>query len=367
MTGSITIPEVAHDTEEDEYVVCLLLLNVLNHWFLEGYADNAQFEIDIHSESSSKEPIKPLIRNKLLPKLRKKLAALGPALIAEHGKDIQHATGQQPTLATSKVTSSSHVNKSSTTSNNTTVTTNTAGHPSVNTTSLNVTDEFRTTAQELYTTFTTPDRLTAFTRAPPSVFEGAKPGGKFALFGGNVSGEFVSLDPPKKIVQKWRLGSWVEGHFSTLEIVFDQNDNDGVTVIRVEWQGVPVGEEEVVRRNWGEYYVRSIKTTFGYVLSFSSYARVCVTCPGLAGYFADIARSTASALSFERGPRAMFPHRDFQQPAEFLQVTGQRAQTGERHRNERGMHSKQTADARSIRERDSHRIDHSNPFRHNDR
>jgi activator of HSP90 ATPase len=26
---------------------------------------------------------------------------------------------------------------------------------------------------------------------------------------------------------------------------------------------VPIGQEEVTKRNWGEYYVRSIKQTFG--------------------------------------------------------------------------------------------------------
>lgn len=30
------------------------------------------------------------------------------------------------------------------------------------------------------------------------------------------------------------------------------------------WEGVPVGEEEVTKRNFGEYYVKSIKQTFGY-------------------------------------------------------------------------------------------------------
>ena len=141
--------------------------------------------------------------------------------------------------------------------------TNTAGRPSVNTTSLTSTEEFRTTAAELYTTFTDPSRIAAFTRAPPKVFEGAHVGGKFELFGGNVSGEFTHLEKPTKIVQKWRLGQWVEGHYSNLEIVFDQNDTDAVTVMRVHWDGVPVGQEDVTRRNWGEYYVRSIKTTFG--------------------------------------------------------------------------------------------------------
>ncbi len=142
-------------------------------------------------------------------------------------------------------------------------TTNKAGQPSINTTSLTSTEEFRTTAAELYTTFTDPSRIAAFTRAPPKLFEGAHVGGKFELFGGNVSGSYLELEEPKKIVQKWRLGQWVEGHYSRLEIVFDQNDTDAVTVMRVTWEGVPMGQEEVTRRNWGEYYVRSIKTTFG--------------------------------------------------------------------------------------------------------
>jgi len=74
----------------------------------------------------------------------------------------------------------------------------------------------------------------------------------------------VTLDAPTKIVQKWRLAQWPEGHVSTQEISFDQNNEDHVTNMRVKWTGVPVGQEEVVRRNWENYYVRSIKQTFGF-------------------------------------------------------------------------------------------------------
>lgn len=228
----------------------------------------SKFDIDIYSDESSKQPVKDLVRSKIVPQLRQLLSKMGPTLISEHGKDLQHAAGAPPTLQPTKVTTSStasmtnakpDTNKSA----SKTTTINTAGHPSVNTTTLTSTEEFRTTASELYTTFTDPARLAAFTRAPPKLFEGAHKGGKFELFGGNVSGEYVELDQPKKIVQKWRLGQWVEGHYSRLEIVFDQNETDAVTVMRVSWDGVPVGQEEVTRRNWGEYYVRSIKTTFG--------------------------------------------------------------------------------------------------------
>lgn len=227
-----------------------------------------QFDIDIYSDSSSKQPVKDLVRSRVVPQLRQKLSQLGSALIAEHGKDLQHATGASPslqptTITTSSTASQANAKPATAKSAPKTTTTNTLGHPSVNTTSLTSNEEFRTTALELYKTFTDATRIAAFTRAPPKLFEGAHKGGKFELFGGNVSGEYLTLEEPTKIVQKWRLGQWVEGHYSTLTIGFDQNDSDAVTVMRVQWDGVPVGQEEVTRRNWGEYYVRSIKTTFG--------------------------------------------------------------------------------------------------------
>lgn len=241
ISGTITVPEVAHDTEENEFV----------------------FEIDIHSDSKEKQPVKDLVRSKLIPQLRAEFLKLAPALIAEHGKDIQHAPGSNPSsgFSTPKYQPTSSAVKAPTSA---AAAQSSSGDKSVNTTTVTDNDEFRTTAAEMYQTFTDPQRLAAFTRAPPKVFEGAKPGGKFELFGGNVSGEFVELKEPTKIVQSWRLDQWPAGHYSTLQIEFDQNDVEHVTVMRVTWSGVPVGQEEVTKRNWREYYVRSIKLTFGF-------------------------------------------------------------------------------------------------------
>lgn len=242
VSGTITIPEVAHDTDEDDYV----------------------FEIDIHSETSSKTAVKDLVRSKLTPLLRQKFQKLGPSLIAEHGSSVQHGADHQPAIQPlPKYSSSSHISKSAS-SNSTSTTSNSSNGPSVNTVSLNDQEEFRTTAAELYQTFTDPQRIAAFTRAPPKVFEGAKPDAKFELFGGNVSGSYAKLEEPTYIEQKWRLAQWPQGHYSTLKIKFEQNDVDAVTIMRVDWVGVPVGQEDQVKRNWKEYYVRSIKTTFGF-------------------------------------------------------------------------------------------------------
>ncbi|KAK1755627.1 hypothetical protein QBC47DRAFT_380806 [Echria macrotheca] len=239
VSGTITVPEVSHELDEDEFV----------------------FEIDIYSDAKEKQPVKELVRSKIVPQLRAAFLKISPALIAEHGKDIQHAPGSNPSSGFS--TPKYHVPTGSSTKDGSTSTQSNSGSI-VNTTTVTDTEEFRTTAEELYKTFTDPQRLAAFTRAPPKVFEGAKQGGKFELFGGNVSGEYLELEEPKKIVQSWRLDQWPKGHYSKLKIEFDQNDIDAVTVMRVEWTGVPVGQEEVTKRNWLEYYVRSIKTTFGF-------------------------------------------------------------------------------------------------------
>jgi activator of HSP90 ATPase len=222
-----------------------------------------QFDIDIYSESKEKQPVKDLVRSKIVPQLRKEFLKLAPALIAEHGKDIQHAPGSNPSSGFS--TPKLHQPSSTTSKPSQATSLKSKTGSVINTTTVTDNEEFRTTADQLYQTFTDPQRLAAFTRAPPKRFEGAKKGGKFELFDGNVSGEYLELEPPTRIVQSWRLDQWPAGHFSRLQIEFDQNDVDGVTVMRVSWSGVPIGQEEVTKRNWDEYYVRSIKKTFGWV------------------------------------------------------------------------------------------------------
>ena len=207
--------------------------------------------------------MKDLVRSKLVPQLRTELAKLGPALIAEHGKDIQHAPGSNPSSGFATPTYHVSGGAQSAAKTSTTTTSTTGTKASVNTVTVNASDEFRTTAEELYTTFTDPQRIAAFTRGPPRRFDGAKVGGQYAIFDGNVSGEYVTLEQPTLIVQKWRLAQWPEGHYSTQKIRFEQNNVDAVTVLNVTWEGVPVGQEDVVRRNWEGYYVRSIKQTFG--------------------------------------------------------------------------------------------------------
>ncbi|KAL5627347.1 hypothetical protein BROUX41_003500 [Berkeleyomyces rouxiae] len=225
----------------------------------------AKFAIAVHNESKDKQPVKDLVRSQLIPQLVELVWNLPQTLIERHRGVVQHAAGADPSrgftpakvyvnpIATKPSTSSAAANPEPTKKNS-----------PVNTTTVTDTEEFRTTAEELYKTFTDVARISAFTRGHPKVFEGAKQGGKFEIFDGNVSGQYLELEEPKRIVQTWRLKQWPADHFSRLEISFDQNNVDHVTVMNVKWTGVPTGEEDVTKRNWRDYYVRSIKQTFGF-------------------------------------------------------------------------------------------------------
>lgn len=227
----------------------------------------AKFNVEIYANSASKQPAKQVIDDKIVPQLRQKFQKLGPHLIQEHGQDLQHPSGSRlnSEATTPKQVSSSaaSINSGNDSALRSSKKENTTGS-SVNVTKLTDQEEFHTTAEQLYKTFTDPQYIAAFTRASPKLFEGAKTGGRFEIFDGNVKGEYIELNEPTKIVQKWRLSQWPRDHHSILKIEFFQNNRDGVTVMRVDWDGVPIGQEEVTKRNWREYYVQSIKRTFGF-------------------------------------------------------------------------------------------------------
>ncbi len=116
--------------------------------------------------------MKDLVRSKLVPQLRVEFLKLAPALIAEHGKDIQHAPGSNPSSGFStpkyhpQAVAATPKTAPNTQSNSDSV---------VNTTTVTENEEFRTTATELYQTFTDPQRIAAFTRAPEG-FRGSQEG-----------------------------------------------------------------------------------------------------------------------------------------------------------------------------------------------
>lgn len=226
-TGRIKIPEVAYDTQEDEY----------------------QFTISINNESNELEPLKSLVRQKLVPQLRIILSNFSHDLIATHGKQIQHEEAVKPAERLEHVSSSqsdSHVKGTST----------------YNVVRLTLNPAFTASAEQLYNALTDPQLVEIWTRSRPELSR--EVGSSYSLFGGNITGKIQTLEPNKRIVVTWRLKSWKPEHYATINFSFQQRSTD--TVMNVEWDGIPVGQEEVVKSNFTEYYVNPIMMSFGYGL-----------------------------------------------------------------------------------------------------
>ncbi|XP_056150899.1 activator of 90 kDa heat shock protein ATPase homolog 1-like [Lampris incognitus] len=121
-------------------------------------------------------------------------------------------------------------------------------------------ENFLTSAEELYRTFTSQEFVQVFTHSP-AVVEGHS-GGKFRLLDGTVTGEFTELVPDEKLVMRWRFKTWPSEHYAIISLVLKEHGDE--TNLKMDCKGVPVGEEERTREGWRRYYFEAIKQTFGY-------------------------------------------------------------------------------------------------------
>ncbi|XP_034364376.1 activator of 90 kDa heat shock protein ATPase homolog 2 isoform X3 [Arvicanthis niloticus] len=90
----------------------------------------------------------------------------------------------------------------------------------------------------------------------PAVLEAEK-GGKFQMFAGNITGEYVELVTNRKIIMKWRCRSWPEGHYATVELNFVPAP--GQTELKLDCKGVPVCQEENTKFCWQKQHFEEIK------------------------------------------------------------------------------------------------------------
>ncbi|OAD78402.1 hypothetical protein PHYBLDRAFT_107242 [Phycomyces blakesleeanus NRRL 1555(-)] len=247
VSGKIFIPEVAHDTDSDDYV----------------------FDVTIDDDKPAKQVVRGLIRKELGPILAEKLARFSDDLIKQHSSDVYIDPSQLGQAAPPRAAHPNTKEHSATHINNTSSTTGAAASSAsapkkVNTTTIKDTVEFLTSANELYNTLLDPGRASIWSRGPAKISD--KVGTKFEFFNGNVTGEILELEIGKKIVESWRLKSWPEGHYSTVTLTLEQSSD--CVKLHMQQTGVPVGEEELTRNNWNGYYWRAIKETFGFGANF---------------------------------------------------------------------------------------------------
>lgn len=260
--GSITIPEVAFDSDDSDY----------------------QFDISIYKETSQLNEVKPLIREKLLPQLREIFQKFGHDLLVAHGSDIQLPEDSVNSTFT-KANQQGSFAQAADTPNPKPVATNQAPKatpvnttkaqqkPTVatsggNTTSIHLEPTFNVPASELYRTLLDKQRIMAWSKSFASPKGGSGPtlavGEAFELFGGNVTSKLTHAEDDKKLIFSWRLSDWRDKVESKLTMEFHESKEYHETKLQVSWTGIPVGEEDRVRGNFEEYYVRSIKITFGF-------------------------------------------------------------------------------------------------------
>jgi activator of HSP90 ATPase len=129
-------------------------------------------------------------------------------------------------------------------------------------------------AADLFSLLTDEKRIPSWTRA--SAQSKAEAGGEYALFGGGVKGKYVSLTPPKTIVQSWALQSptWPSGHSATLTTTLEESNDS--TKMKLSLDGVPTGLEDEIRRNLDGYYIHGLKA-IGYVQLVPSHPSSYVT------------------------------------------------------------------------------------------
>ncbi|BFZ54783.1 Co-chaperone [Savitreella phatthalungensis] len=238
--GTITVPEFMHDADEDDLV----------------------YEVELFAETKDKAGARDLVRKKIVPQLTSLLLSFPDAMRDAHGKDVLIAFEQGRTPAAATAIPSSAPTQSTASSSTTTKTTTSSTRSSVNTSDISESYEFQTLASELYLVFVDPARVGAWTRGGAGTVVEAKEGGRFSLFAGNVEGTFEKLEDGKSLVQRWRLRDWPQSHYANLTLLFDQG-LDG-TNLRMTMQGIPIGAEDAVKANFLEYYVKPIKTTFGF-------------------------------------------------------------------------------------------------------
>ncbi|CAN7943080.1 unnamed protein product [Ixodes hexagonus] len=121
-------------------------------------------------------------------------------------------------------------------------------------------ETFKCTAQELYRALTVQEMVQAFSQGP-CVLEPTK-GGRFELYGGNVTGTFTDLVPDERICMRWRFSSWPQGHFSDVKLEIVQKAD--CTQLFLTQEHVPKAEADRTRDGWQRHYWDSLKRTFGF-------------------------------------------------------------------------------------------------------
>ncbi|XP_064089383.1 activator of 90 kDa heat shock protein ATPase homolog 1-like isoform X1 [Macrobrachium nipponense] len=229
----------------------------------ENDASEVDVNVSLSAGGSKGEQVKEFLRKKGYKDIQDKIQEYIVALKREYATDLILPTKDQATTKSDKTCINSPPVEKSTNINVINTTNNLDKLDlgcKISTSSFTQTQNFKCTADDLYRALTQREMVVAFTHSDVKLE--VEKGGKFELFGGNITGEFTSLVPNKRITQNWRFRSWPNGHYS--EVVIDLVQKEDQTELTLTQTGIPSNDLERTREGWRNYYWESIKRTFGF-------------------------------------------------------------------------------------------------------
>jgi activator of HSP90 ATPase len=114
---------------------------------------------------------------------------------------------------------------------------------------------FKAKPHEVYEILMDEKKHTEFTGGEARI--NRKVGGKFSIYGGEISGVNIELVPDKRIVQSWRYSDWEEDMYSTATFVLEEVT--GHTHLTFTQSGVPDDKYEDIKQGWKDYYWAPMK------------------------------------------------------------------------------------------------------------
>jgi len=238
-------------------------------------SEDIEVHVTVKDEDGLGRKLKTLLRKDGLTVIQKRLEAYLKELRTTAERAILLPTTKKHVTNTATVTANnknSCTNNASSTGTKTTIATSTTARKSSGlqfpTKTYKHEYEFKCSALDAYLVFTDKQRVTAWSQSSDITLDAHK-NGRFELFGKNVVGTFTLLEQSKKIAMEWRNKDWVEGHYSTATLTFEQGHDS--TKVVLEQVGIPEKEYEKTCQGWNYNYFQKINAVFGYGASFGSF------------------------------------------------------------------------------------------------
>ncbi|XP_053668794.1 activator of 90 kDa heat shock protein ATPase homolog 1 [Anopheles marshallii] len=248
VTGKVTIPNLSEENDVDE----------------------VELTVSLDSSNPASEKMKLFMYNVGREKLRKQLDTYIRELKADFAKglilpkkDEVNGTETEPQKNDKETVFASGFNKKKIDLETVTSPKDTSKKDAgckLHLKTLKTTNKFQCRSNELFDALTREDMVTAFTRG--HVKHELFKGGDFVYFGGNISGKFEEIVPNKKIVQTWRYKEWPSGHYSTVTMELEEQEDH--TTLKLTQKMIPAAEFERTEQNWKRYYWDSIRSAFGF-------------------------------------------------------------------------------------------------------